>query len=272
MTAGSSGGRVVHNAVVQTGDDMIAVVSYAGARGSAPAAVRYKNLANRADELNRNIYIAENDVSDQYWGRGITVVGGADVTIEHNKISRTATGAGIYIARETSYASFGVRNILISGNSISQVQTDPPTYMPPGFNPALTHHGAIEILAQMTEDELGDPAFKEAFSVADIALLGNQVQEARFAGIQLKMSSAANPISRVMIDNNSLAKVGSHAIADYSGYTPSAVSCADNSLDGENFASQCDKSIPAVGGKYAVTGASLRCSAGQITSADRASR
>jgi hypothetical protein len=75
-----------------------------------------------------------------------------------------------------------------------------------------------------------------------------------------------------MIDNNSLAKVDSHAIADYSGYTPSAVSCADNSLDGENFASQCDKSIPAVGGKYAVTGASLRCSAGQITSADRASR
>ena len=271
MTAGSSGGRVVHNSVVQTGDDMIAVVSYAGARGGAPAAVRYKNLPERADELDRNIYIAENEVSDQYWGRGITVVGGADVTIERNKISRTATGAGIYIARETSYASFGVHNILVSGNSISQVQTDAPTYMPPGFNPVLTHHGAIEILAQLTEDEMADPVLKEALSVGDIALLGNQVQQARFAGIQLKTNSS-NPISRVTIGNNSLAKIGSHVIADSSSPTPPGISCSDNSLDGENFASQCDKSVPAMAGKYAVSGASLRCSAGQITAVDRPSR
>ncbi|MEP6546698.1 MAG: right-handed parallel beta-helix repeat-containing protein [Gammaproteobacteria bacterium] len=269
MTAGSRGGRVIHNAVVQTGDDMIAVVSYAGARGNAPAALRYKNLPDRADELDRNIYIAENDVSDQYWGRGITVVGGSDVTIERNRISRTATGAGIYIARETSYASFGVHNILIAGNAISQVQTNAPTYMPPGFNPSLTHHGAIEILAQMTEDELSDPVFREAFSVSDIALAGNHVQEARFAGITLKSSSAGNPISRVMIDQNSLVKVGSnHVIADYSGYTPLSVSCTDNSLDGEKFASQCDKSVPAISGQYSVSGASLTCSAGEITGAD----
>lgn len=269
MTAGSRAGRVVHNSVVQTGDDMIAVVSYAGARGNAPAAIRYKNLPDRADELDGNIYIAENDVSDQYWGRGITVVGGSDVTIEDNRISRTATGAGIYIARETSYASFGVHNILISGNSISQVQTNAPTYMPPGFNPALTHHGAIEILAQMTEDELSDPAFKQAFTVSDIALLGNQVQEARFAGITIKMSSAANPISRVMIHNNRLTKVGSnHVIVDYSSFTSLSVACTDNSLDGESFASQCDKSIPVVADKYPVSGASLKCRAGQITAAE----
>ncbi len=268
MTAGSSGGRVVHNSVVQTGDDMIAVVSYAGARGKAPAAVRYKNLPERSDELDRNIYIAENDVADQYWGRGITVVGGSDVTIERNRISRTATGAGIYIARETSYASFGVRNILVAGNSISQVQTQAPSYMPAGFNPALTHHGAIEILAQMTAEELDDPLFKEAFSVSDIALVGNQVQEARFAGITLKMSSAANPVSRVTIDGNSLAKVGSnHVIADYSGFTPPSVVCTGNSLDGESFASQCDRAIPAITEKYAVSGAALKCSSGQITAA-----
>ena len=48
-----------HNTVRAAGDDMIAVVSYGG------------------EALCHDILIVDNDVADQEWGRGISVVGGS---------------------------------------------------------------------------------------------------------------------------------------------------------------------------------------------------
>jgi parallel beta-helix repeat protein len=272
VTGGSSNGRVIHNTVLQTGDDMIAVVSYAGTDSAAtPAAVRYKNWPQQQDELDQNIYIGSNVVSDQYSGRGISVVGGSDITIESNTISKTARAAAIYLTRENSYGSFGDRDVMVRNNNIRQVQTRAPTYMPPGFNPELTHHGAIEIAALMADDEANDPTYRNAFSVTGIALIGNHVSDARFPGIRIGMYSPPGAVSQVMIKDNVLTHVGSGSVVqEYPGFESSTGVCINNMLDGVNWGSQCDKSVAPVSGELAVQGASLACdSSGRVADATR---
>jgi hypothetical protein len=93
------------------------------------------------------VLIEENDVSAQYWGRGISVVGGHDVEIRRNRISRTPFGAAILVHSETSYKTSNAINVVIDSNQIRDVQTRKPAY-----NPAdkwkKTGHGAIDVFGQ----------------------------------------------------------------------------------------------------------------------------
>src|SRR5262249_4195455 len=119
ITAGSSHGRVLSNTVKETGDDMIAVVSSIGDPSTSAAPIAANFAARKASELNHHITIANNTVSGQYWGRGISVVGGENVMIDHNSIDKTTHAAAIYLARETSYLTFGVHNIQVTNNAIA---------------------------------------------------------------------------------------------------------------------------------------------------------
>jgi hypothetical protein len=266
-SGGSRDGRVVHNKVRQNGDDMISVVSYAGPAGTMPANVRYANWSAQQDELDSDIYIAANDVSDQYWGRGISVVGGTDVTIEDNTISKTATGAAIYLTRETSYFTFGDHDILVNNNSISNVQTDSPTYMPPGFAPTQTQQAGIEIGAEMLADEQSNSVYAAAFSVTNVSLSGNQISNTHYDGIRAGALSPPNMVNHVLVQNNTLTKIANDSIVDeFSGFSTSTAVCNANDLEGMSWGSQCDKSIPAVSMTIVVPGASLQCDAtGHIT-------
>lgn len=96
----SSNIYIAGNVVRNSGDDCIAVVSY-----------------QRQKETCSNIMIENNDVADQFWGRGITVVGGEKVTIRNNRVANTSR-AGIYIASEGAYQTFGVDDVLVQGNTI----------------------------------------------------------------------------------------------------------------------------------------------------------
>jgi parallel beta-helix repeat protein len=185
MTSGSTNGRVIHNTVSQTGDDMIAVVSYAGNRAPDRAVVRYSDWAALELGLDKNIYIYGNQLSDQYWGRGISVVGGSDVTIDSNLVSKVPGGAGIYLARETSYMTFGDHDILVRNNVISQIQTSAASYDPAHKNAAPNGTGAIEAASEIYNDERDYPIFNSAFSITGVAIIGNTVEHARFAGIRL---------------------------------------------------------------------------------------
>ena len=91
---------VAGNKVRNSGDDNIAVVTYA-----------YHPINTY------QVLIENNDVADQPWGRGISVVGGENVTIRNNKITRSAD-AGVYLAAESSWTTRGVRNVLVKGNRI----------------------------------------------------------------------------------------------------------------------------------------------------------
>ncbi len=130
ITTGSSFGQIIGNVVRQTGDDMIAVVSYGlGEPNVGP------------------VVIEDNDVSDQYWGRGIAVVGGHDIEIRNNRVSRTPFAAGILIHSETSYETSDVRNVVVESNQIREVQTLAPSYNPAG-RWKKAGHGAIDVYGQ----------------------------------------------------------------------------------------------------------------------------
>ena len=119
-TGGSAHGLVVGNRVRHPGDDMIAVVTYGTGKPC------------------HDILILDNDVANQDWGRGITVVGGEHITIRGNRIDGTNHGAGILINREGSYKTDGCRDILVEDNLLTRIQTD-------GTPQKRTGHGAIDL-------------------------------------------------------------------------------------------------------------------------------
>lgn len=100
MTLGSSFITVDNNYVTGVGDDTIAVVSYLtdGTRV-------------------HDITIQNNDVGYHSLARGITVVGGVNVTIANNSINNTDF-AGIYISAEAEWNTYGVDDVTITGNTI----------------------------------------------------------------------------------------------------------------------------------------------------------
>jgi parallel beta-helix repeat protein len=183
ITSGSSYGRVLNNTVKETGDDMIAVVSYLGPRTTTAAAIASNFAARKARNLSHHITVANNTVSGQYWGRGITVVGGEHVTIENNSISRPS-GAAIYLAREASYLTFGVRNILVRNNMISNVQTMPPDYTVRAA-PGRPSHGAIEIYSRVFTDEAAIGWLQDALSVQNIRVESNTIHQTAADGARL---------------------------------------------------------------------------------------
>jgi parallel beta-helix repeat protein len=180
ITGGSRNGRVLNNTVRETGDDMIAVVSYAdkgpAARNSAA------KLASTWDEqveksLARNIVISGNRVSGQYSGRGITVVGGQSIAIVRNTIENVPVAAGILLAREAVYQTFGVENVVVEGNIVRDVQTKSPPYnVANKFSGKRTGHGAIEVHAALFDDEAADPKLRGALAVRNVVVRGNTVE------------------------------------------------------------------------------------------------
>lgn len=119
-----------------TGDDGIAVVSYASDTGRS-----------------RDVTITGNTVY-QSKSRGISCVGGSNVAIVGNTI-RSTKYAGIYIAQETSFDTRGVSGVLVGTNTVQ----DANTYDGPNFD-----HPSI-LLSAGSGTEL----------VHDIAIIGNQV-------------------------------------------------------------------------------------------------
>ncbi len=102
MTHGSNNIQVLGNRIENAHDDGIAVVSYAS----------YHTAVN-------NITIRNNTVLNNQWGRNIAVVGGQNVTIEKNYVQgNQAERAGIYIASEWSYVTWGVKNVLVQDNHV----------------------------------------------------------------------------------------------------------------------------------------------------------
>ncbi|MER5322320.1 right-handed parallel beta-helix repeat-containing protein [Streptosporangium roseum] len=110
ITGGSSGLRVAGCRTHTTGDDGIAVVSYQSDSGPC-----------------HDIKITGGNIVYRSRARGISCVGGEDVSITDNLIRET-TAAGVYIASETSWATRGATAITVSGNRIKAANTyDTPT-------------------------------------------------------------------------------------------------------------------------------------------------
>jgi parallel beta-helix repeat protein len=270
ITSGSSYGRVLNNTVKETGDDMIAVVSYIGDPSTSAEAIASDFDARKARGLNHHITIANNTVAGQYWGRGISVVGGENITIENNSIEGTTHGAAVYLARETSYLTFGVRNILVRNNTISDVQTTTPVYAAGTVSPsaAKTGHGAIEIYSWVFTDEAAIGWLKDALSVQNIRIESNTINRTRGDGVRIGTGSGriwsytgkakdgpnftrnltGGPVGLIGLAGNKMTSIASQAIAINNLPTEQFnISCEANTADGKSASNrQCGGSPPPV--------------------------
>lgn len=148
VTGASRHGRVVGNRVTATGDDMIAIVSYDDA---APV---------------RDVLVAGNVVDGTRWGRGLSVVGGAQVTLRGNTVSDIARAAGILIAQEGNWHTHGVDDVRIEDNRLRGIQRPAARA---GLAAPPTGHAAIEIHTFL--------AMPWAEGIGAVMLRGNAVED-----------------------------------------------------------------------------------------------
>ncbi|NGZ76858.1 sugar-binding protein [Saccharibacillus alkalitolerans] len=156
ITGGSANIKVENNVGRDTGDDMIAVVSY-----------------EKNGTWVKNVKIANNDVAGGH-ARGITVSGGTNVEIERNRIADTG-GAGIFIASEGSYQTYEVRNLKVSRNEIVRDSR----------NAAIPEKGGIRLQATYKEPSIVNAIF-ERNTITDSAdsavlILGSASIQASFS-------------------------------------------------------------------------------------------
>jgi parallel beta-helix repeat protein len=271
MTQGAKNGRVLNNTVTENGDDMIAIVSYAynGDPGSSSASDMNSGLAaGIASALDTNILVANNTVGAQYWGRGISVVGGSNITIRGNTLSNLPYGAGILLSREVQSGTYGVSNVLVEKNKLSDVQNLMPTY---NFNNtfnanARTGHGAVELQSWMFADEQSYPALVDAFAVKNIAIRNNTVTRSAVPATRMGVGTGTTwtqgnrtvngtgTFANVGVDTNVFSSIAtSPAIQILSA--SSVVECTGNTVDGGAYsvATCLPKTAPVV------TGATLTC-------------
>lgn len=152
MSGGAHHVYIAGNRVRNSGDDMIGVVTYQ----SQPV-------------VNHEILIENNDLADQPWGRGISVVGGERITIRNNRITRSSD-AGVYIAAEDSWNTRGGRNILVTRNRIDQA---PHAY-------AWHGHRSIDVFSF------------NGFWVEDVALTYNAISNAPNGPIRVRPRNTRN--------------------------------------------------------------------------------
>jgi len=270
VTGASQNGRILSNQVKETGDDMIAVVSYMDKAWRTKMAASSTWLtSSRATTRVKDILIAGNQVSGQYWGRGISVVGGEAVTIKSNVISKSTMAAGILVAREEPYGTHGVSNVWIEGNQISKIQTESPAYVPTGANftdltaklsaGARTGHGGIEIHNTSLASDVNDPTLAPAIGLADVMVKGNTVDDVIRNAIRVGADSQPGSISGVVLMNNKMsnARVGAMS-ATYATGAMAIVQCEGNTYgDANSTLVSCISPQSA----SLLTGALLSCSA-----------
>ena len=281
ITAGSKNGRVLNNVVRETGDDMIAMVSYADS--GTPAGNKAQPLlqqwnARVETSLVRNVLVAGNLVSGQYWGRGISVVGGQSITITRNSIDNVPLAAGVLIAREAGYQTFGVENVLVETNYIRDVQTLRPGYdFQNTFAKApRTGQGAVEIHSALFDDEAAEPTLRESLAVRNVIVRDNTIERSAVPGVRAGVTmtqtitgtnAAGQAVARravtglirnVGVENNRFNQVNSEPMRVLSqDLLSQGLHCSANARDGKGYESSACR--PAAS-EPKVRGAPLSCS------------
>ncbi len=158
MTGRASYITLENNRIENSGDDGIAVVSY------------------RSDgALVHHITARHNIIRNNKWGRHMSVVGGGQVLYENNLLEHNLAGrACLYIAQESSYATYGAHDVTARRNTMRNCGGPP------------TGHGAVMVFSGGAENN------------TNIALTRNDIQQDGHAGIRIL--SAYN--SGVRVDSN----------------------------------------------------------------------
>lgn len=171
VSGASRHGRVVGNRVTATGDDMIAIVSY----DDAPPV--------------RDVLVAGNSVAGTRWGRGLSVIGGAHVTLQGNTVSDIARAAGILLAQEGNWGTLGVDDVRVEDNRLQRIQ------MPAvraGLAAPPTGHAAIEIHTFQTPPG--------AAGIGAVMLRGNVVEGSGFGPLRQQAGQRVDDTPGAQLD------------------------------------------------------------------------
>ncbi|WP_373558354.1 right-handed parallel beta-helix repeat-containing protein [Burkholderia sp. RF4-BP95] len=190
-TYGSANVLVQNNTVAGTGDDLIAVVSYLG-----------------DGRLSNNVLIDHNAVSGNAWGRGITVVGGQAVTISSNTVDGVEKAAGILVAQEDSWKTYGSSNVVIKGNTVTNIQN---ANVNNGLQP--TQQAAIELdtwsgtvsdvtVADNRVSGSGYAGFRAYGNVCSFSVTGNTFSS--IAGLPVWLLTNGCAANQIVVDANRL--------------------------------------------------------------------
>ena len=112
-TDGSSDGRIIRPRIYNSGDDGVSIVSY------------------RTQDITHDILVESPEFYSNHWGRAYSVVGGSSVTF-NNVYAEYSAAAGIYVAAESSFNTYGVNDVTFNGGTLVGVNTN-----------ASVDHGAI---------------------------------------------------------------------------------------------------------------------------------
>ena len=147
ITQGAHDGKVVDPVVRNVGDDGVAVVSYA--QDGAPCA---------------DITV-QSPVVDGTDARGVSVVGGENITYDDITVSGTAA-AGVYVAAEGSYDTAGVSGVTVHGGSVTDANTD-----------TGTDHGAVLVYNGTQVRSVSD------VRISDLELKDTRASASRWVGL-----------------------------------------------------------------------------------------
>lgn len=195
LTAGAKAIRVSGNTLTSTGDDMIAVVSY-----------------RKDGAVVSDVQITKNLCVRQTHGRGISVVGGNDVLIDHNTI-QSSDAAGIYLASEDSYDTFAPSNVRVIGNTLRNVNQ----------NHAITHGGIYVFGRVARENGVAVPCLAR-----DITISGNTLSNTYYMGIRVGGHTVSVHISGNHISGTTAEGI---ALSD-TGDRSAGAGCQDVLVDG----------------------------------------
>jgi parallel beta-helix repeat protein len=197
ITGGSQNVLVSGNTVIGTGDDMIAIVSY-----------------QKDGALSRNILVTDNRVSGNYWGRGLTVVGGTSVTLSNNTVQGVQKGAGILVAQEDFFRTYNATNVVISNNVVSDIEnsTNPDNDWP------VAQQAGIDL-----DSGVG--------AVSLVLVTGNKVSRAKYGGFR-----ALGNVCQYRVANSAFASItGSPISVQSRNCASSQIVASANTLDGKVF-------------------------------------
>ena len=161
ITQGAHDGEVVSPQVRDVGDDGVAVVSYR--QDGDPCA---------------RIRVVSPVVDGSSGGRGISVVGGEDVTWSDVDV-RDTYAAGIYLAAEGSFDTVGVRGVEVDGGSVTDANT--------GVD---IDHGAVLVYNGTDEQSVSE------VTVQDVTVTDTRADASRWVGL---IADGEGPITDVSL-------------------------------------------------------------------------
>lgn len=193
MSFNSSGGTIADNTIKNTLADSITQVV-----GSHDITVKGNKILNAGDDgistvsyvvnpVVYNVKVTGNNVRNNLWGRGMSVVGGNNITFTGNYVDNPDKFSDLYIASESEWNTRGVDGVTVSGN--------------------VFNHGGPDQGALIVYNSQG-----KRYNIANVNIANNQFDNPLWIAVQLVGNGAESGVS--LDANTAYSKNGTFVAAD----------------------------------------------------------